>query len=93
MTQDQISPAPSAALDNGLEVTALHNHFVWDSPKIMFMHIGGVGQEQELANAAGSVFAAIRQTAGKSETSNAEIDRSIQGRRVQIRRRTNDTNA
>jgi hypothetical protein len=33
----------SVALDNGLEVTALHNHFFWDSPKIMFMHIGGMG--------------------------------------------------
>jgi hypothetical protein len=32
----------SVALDNGLAVTALHNHFFWDSPKVMFMHIGGM---------------------------------------------------
>src|SRR5579862_2598257 len=43
MTEDQVSPVMSAALDNGLEVTALHNHFIWDSPRIMFMHIGGMG--------------------------------------------------
>src|SRR5229473_8395515 len=48
MTEDQVSPVMSAALDNGLEVTALHNHFIWDSPKIMFMHISGMGPEQEL---------------------------------------------
>jgi Domain of Unknown Function (DUF1259) len=42
MLEDQVSPVMSAALDNGLEVTALHNHFIWDSPKVMFMHIGGM---------------------------------------------------
>jgi len=31
MTEDQVNPAMSTALDNGLEVTALHNHFFWDS--------------------------------------------------------------
>src|SRR5216684_2518264 len=41
LSQDQVSPVMSAALDNGLEVTALHNHFLWDSPRIMFTHIGG----------------------------------------------------
>jgi hypothetical protein len=74
MTEDQVSPVMSAALDNGLEVTALHNHFIWDSPRIMFMHIGGMGPEQGLATAVGSVFAAIQQTVGRSEKVNAEID-------------------
>jgi hypothetical protein len=74
MTEDQVSPVMSAALDNGLEVTALHNHFIWDSPRIMFMHIGGMGPEQQLATAVGGVFAAIQQTAGKSHRINGEID-------------------
>jgi hypothetical protein len=74
LTEDQVSPVMGAALDNGLEVTALHNHFIWDSPRIMFMHIGGMGPEQELAAAVGKVFAEIRQTAGKGETPRAEID-------------------
>jgi hypothetical protein len=74
LTEDQVSPVMGAALDNGLEVTALHNHFIWDSPRIMFMHIGGMGPENELAAAVGKVFAEIQQTAGKSETPRAEID-------------------
>ena len=41
--EDEVNPAMSAALDNGLEVTALHNHFFYDSPRVMFMHIGGSG--------------------------------------------------
>jgi Domain of Unknown Function (DUF1259) len=74
VTEDQVNPVMSAALDNGLEVTALHNHFIWDSPRIMFMHIGGMGPEQEIATAVGKVFAAIQQTAGKSQRIDAKID-------------------
>ena len=40
LLEDQVNPVMSVALNNGLEVTALHNHFFWDSPKVMFMHIG-----------------------------------------------------
>jgi hypothetical protein len=39
----------SAALDNGLQVTALHNHFFFDEPKVYFMHIGGEGDTATLA--------------------------------------------
>jgi hypothetical protein len=74
MTEDQVSPVMSAALDNGLEVTALHNHFIWDSPRIMFMHIGGIGQEQNLATAVGKVFAKIKQTNRKIDRPDAQID-------------------
>jgi hypothetical protein len=43
LLEDQVNPVMSVALDNGLQVTALHNHFFWDNPKVMFMHIGGMG--------------------------------------------------
>jgi hypothetical protein len=75
LTEDQVNPVMSVALDNGLEVTALHNHFFWDSPKVMFMHIGGMGDETKLAIAVGKVFAKIKDTAGgKGETPKADID-------------------
>lgn len=45
LLEDQVNPVMSVALDHGLEVTALHNHFFWDSPKVMFMRIGGMGDE------------------------------------------------
>jgi hypothetical protein len=73
--EDQANPVMSAALDNGLEVTALHNHFFWDSPKVMFMHIGGMGDEATLATAVGKVFAQIKATAGgKGESPRSDID-------------------
>src|SRR5215510_7262696 len=49
LTETQVNPAMSAALDNGLEVTALHNHFFFDRPHVFFMHIGGVGTTGQLA--------------------------------------------
>ncbi len=49
--EDEVNPVMSAALDNGLEVTALHNHFFFESPRVMFMHIGGNGSAGKLAGA------------------------------------------
>jgi hypothetical protein len=46
--EDEVNPVMSAALDNGLEVTALHNHFFFDKPNVYFMHIGGEGNADEL---------------------------------------------
>ena len=42
--EDEVNAAMSAALDNGLNVTALHNHFFFDQPKVFFMHIEGEGK-------------------------------------------------
>src|SRR6516162_5934962 len=75
LLEDQVNPVMSVALDNGLEVTALHNHFFWDTPKVMFMHIGGMGDEAALASAVGKVFAKIKDTSGgKGEVPHADID-------------------
>ena len=75
LTEDQVNPVMTVALDHGLEVTALHNHFFWDSPKVMFMHIGGMGDEEKLAGAVGAVFSAIKQGgAGKGPVLKADID-------------------
>src|SRR5205814_4227531 len=49
LTQDEVNPVMSALLDNGLEVTALHNHFLWDEPRIFYMHVHGHGTPAELA--------------------------------------------
>src|SRR5947208_9646878 len=49
--EDEVNSAMSAALDNGLSVTALHNHFFFDQPKVYFMHIEGEGTVDKLADA------------------------------------------
>jgi Domain of Unknown Function (DUF1259) len=75
LLEDQVNPVMSVALTNGLEVTALHNHFFWDTPKVMFMHIGGMGSAETLADAVGKVFATIKETSGgKGTVPHAELD-------------------
>jgi hypothetical protein len=75
LLEDQVNPVMSVALTNGLEVTALHNHFFWESPKVMFMHIGGMGSTEALAGAVGKVFATIKETSGgKGSVPHADLD-------------------
>src|SRR5215475_13881650 len=59
--EDEVDAAMSAALDNGLNVTALHNHFFFDHPKVFFMHIEGEGSVEQLATAVRKVYDAVRQ--------------------------------
>ncbi len=58
--QDEVAPAMRAALDHGLAVTALHNHFFYDEPRVFFMHIGGEGTVDTLASGVHELFAAIK---------------------------------
>jgi hypothetical protein len=72
LLEDEVSPAMSAALDNGLEVTALHNHFFFESPRVMYMHIGGSGDADKLAAAVKKVIDAQRAVrAGSAEPARA----------------------
>src|SRR5258705_5113014 len=52
LLEDEVNPVMSALLDNGLEVTALHNHFFFESPRIFYMHVHGHGKAAELASKA-----------------------------------------
>jgi hypothetical protein len=59
--EDEVNATMSAALDNGLNVTALHNHFFFDHPKVYFMHIEGEGPIDKLAGAVRKVYDATKQ--------------------------------
>ena len=65
--EDEVGPAMSAALDNGLAVTALHNHFFFDKPRVYFMHISGEGRTFALAKAVKAVHDAQVAVRQKSE--------------------------
>jgi len=49
LTQEEVNPVMSALLDNGLEATALHNHFFWDEPRMFYLHVHGHGTPADLA--------------------------------------------
>jgi hypothetical protein len=61
LLQDEVNPVMSAALENGLAVTALHNHFFYDEPKVYFMHIGGEGSPETLAKGVKAAFEKVKQ--------------------------------
>ena len=69
----QVDAVMDAALRSGLEVTALHNHFIGEEPRVLFMHIGGMGSAATLASGVGAVFDEIRKPAANSSAS-ARID-------------------
>jgi uncharacterized protein DUF1259 len=64
--EDEVNPAMSAALDNGLAVTALHNHFFFDKPRVYFMHIGGEGRVEDLGVGIKAVLAAMKAVRAKN---------------------------
>src|SRR5215471_10207522 len=49
LTEDEVNPVMTALLTNGLDVTALHNHFLFDAPRIFYMHVHGHGNALDLA--------------------------------------------
>jgi hypothetical protein len=83
LTEDEVNPVMSALLDNGLEVTAVHNHFFFESPRIFYMHVHGRGNAPDLARMAKPAVDLIGHetvqhqstvTSGKSNISAGKID-------------------
>ena len=64
--QDEVNAVMSAALNNALSVTALHNHFFFDQPKVYFMHIGGEGNAEDLAKGVKAALDAAKQVRAKN---------------------------
>jgi uncharacterized protein DUF1259 len=68
LTQDEVNPVMSALLDNGIDVTALHNHFFWDEPRIYYMHVHGMGTAAALATKLKPALAMIGKPAPPAPT-------------------------
>ena len=66
LLQDEVNPVMSALLDNGFDVTALHNHFFWDEPRMYYMHVHGHGTAAELAQKLKPAIALIGKSTGGS---------------------------
>jgi hypothetical protein len=75
LTEDQINTVMQAVIDNHLNVTELHNHLMWESPKVMFMHIEGTGNTRVLARAMRKVLDSMNTTSnGQGDFPLGEID-------------------
>jgi hypothetical protein len=64
LLQDEVNPVMTALLDSGLDVTALHNHFFWDEPRMFYMHVHGHGTAADLARKLKPAIDLIGKSAG-----------------------------
>jgi hypothetical protein len=66
LTEDEVNPVMSALLQNGIDVTALHNHFFHDSPRMFYMHVHAHGKASEIATRLKPALALIGKAAPPS---------------------------
>src|SRR5215471_6148286 len=82
LLEDEVNPVMSAMLENGLDVTALHNHFFFESPRMFYMHVHGHGKAADLAKMAKPALDLIGKgpqhqssvSGGRSSVSPGQID-------------------
>src|SRR3569833_3192889 len=68
LLEDEVNPVMSALHSNGLEVTALHNHFFFESPRVFYMHVHGHGMAADLAKEVKPALDMIGQGSPKHES-------------------------
>lgn len=79
LTEDEVNPVMSAVLENGLDVTALHNHFFFESPRIFYMHVHGHGKAADIATRIRPALDRIGKTPART-TGGAAAGRALDGK-------------
>ena len=64
LTEDDLKPVQQEAIKQGLTITAIHNHFVRNHPNIVYMHVGGSGKTEQMAQKIKAVFGAVQTSRG-----------------------------
>jgi hypothetical protein len=73
LTEDEVNPVMSAVLNGGLDVTALHNHFFWEQPRIFYMHVHGIGSAADLTRRMKPAIDLIDQSAKRASASAPQV--------------------
>lgn len=89
--ENQVNPVLDELLANNIKVTGLHSEFLWDNPKVMFMHIEGQGDEKSLSMALAKVFVKLRENYGKSEANQKNFFSKIRPNKIWLTQNTIDT--
>lgn len=79
LTESEVNPVMSALLNSGLEVTALHNHFFLETPRIFYMHVHGHGSSTDLANKLKPALGLIGKSGAASPAPAGSAGKPIQG--------------
>src|SRR3954449_5005852 len=79
LLEDEVNPVMSALLSNGLEVTALHNHFFFESPRVFYMHVHGHGKAADLARMAKPALDLIGKSSPQHQSTVTGSDPNVSG--------------
>jgi hypothetical protein len=79
LTESEVNPVMSAVLDNGLEVSALHNHFFYETPRVFYMHVHGHGSTADLTKKIQPALALIGKTPVPAGTAGRAIEGKLDG--------------
>lgn len=60
LLESEVNGLVSAAQESGLEISAIHNHFFYEEPRIFFMHIHGTGSAADLGSRYASAIRATK---------------------------------
>lgn len=84
VTETDLKPVQQEVIRQGLTVTAIHNHFVRDKPHVMYMHIGGMGSEEKLAQGVKSILEKVKAVRGMNpaDGSNESVEFSLDTARL-----------
>ena len=74
LLETEITPVMTAAIENGLEITAIHNHILRAQPPTFYMHVSGHGDPVKLANALHTALAASKTPLAAPATAAAATD-------------------
>ncbi|WP_066404153.1 DUF1259 domain-containing protein [Flavisolibacter tropicus] len=81
LTETDLKPVQQEIIRQGLTITAIHNHFVRNHPNVMYMHLGGTGSTEAMAQKAKAVLDKVKETRGgdpsKGTASNETVQNTI----------------
>jgi hypothetical protein len=64
LTETDLKPVQQEVIKQGLTISAIHNHFVRNRPNIMYMHIGGSGSVEIMAQKAKAILDKVKEVRG-----------------------------
>jgi hypothetical protein len=82
--EEEIGPVQQEVIRQGLTITAIHNHFVRNSPNYMYMHIGGTGPEEELAKGVKAIFEKVEELRGvdPAEDNTESVENTLDTKKI-----------
>src|SRR5215211_2836415 len=81
LTETDLKPVQQEIIRQGLTISAIHNHFVRNHPNVMYMHLGGSGPLEQVAQKAKAVLDKVKELRGvdpsKGTASNGTVENTL----------------